>query len=210
MAESSHFPKTTVTNDNLAYQSAYNDNYYGEPKLTAEITDHKLQEVYEEKGFTDKAYDHSESNYSDHDDHKELYPVSSTRHIKQPEFINDAESTKLLKYVSTQMYDKDAHQNGIYAARSSFYCPPMVSFKMEQEGVVGNNNRHKNGQRLSGLGSRITCMKNKYFGRNPLPSTIFLNTGKSKTSEIRMPSFDDFYKDFRRQMSDLNAGFKFR
>jgi len=213
-----------------AGQYESNDSHsHTKPRLREEITDHTKHEVYEEKGYGDSKYDHESHGYNakskehlkdgfDHSHHNHV-PSESRRHHSRTHHSpslargGDGTSTKILEYAATNLYDRGAHAAGsIYNARSNIHCPEVIDFDLKSKkmgmGEGGNNPRAARGPRLQGLGSKISCLKNKWFGKEPLPSAIFLDPSESAHHPIIMPTFNQFYKSIHSQVRS-DSGFQF-
>lgn len=235
-------------------------SHYIKPRLREEITDHKKQEVYEEKGHSDGEYDHlgyhGETRQPDRHHHQQDYdyePSDSNHHHhrhkhqaknnrknrnnykynRQPQRGNyynpeasstnnnykrsrlysslhepDGTSTKVLEYAAKNLYDRDAHEKGLYASRENIYCPEVIDFDLSSKKMAmgqGGNNPRGAKPRLKGLGSKITCLKNKYFGREPLPKAIFLDPSESRHSVIEIPTFDQFYSSIKHHVGSMSS-----
>ncbi|CAL8106451.1 unnamed protein product [Orchesella dallaii] len=115
----------------------------------------------------------------------------------------DGTSTKLLEYAAATQYDKDAHEKGIYAARDNIYCPEVIDFDLSSKSMRMGKGHRGGKPRLKGLGSKITCLKNKYFGAEPLPRAIFPSPSESRQSVIEMPSFESFFKMIRTNVNSM-------
>jgi hypothetical protein len=88
----------------------------------------------------------------------------------------------------------------------------VIDFNLKSKkmgmGEGGDNPRAGRGPRLKGLGGKISCLKEKWFGREPLPSAIFLDPEESRHNLVVMPSFDQFYTSVKREVKS-DSGFQF-
>ena len=191
------------------------EQHYHKPPLREEIFLHKKQEVYEERGYHDGHYDHysdgghgreSHPNYHNNDGHEgatseskaQGMKTSATKQNKTPVGANDATSTRVLEHIAKNLYDRDGHAVGFYKARSHIYCPEVIDFDLSSiSQKMGKGLRPKGKPRLSGLGSKIDCLKRKYWGHEILPSSVFMQPSESRHSEIKIGTMGDFLKDIR-------------
>lgn len=182
--------------------------------------------MYEEKGYGDSDYDHhyykEPTRHSHYDDNNEDGTESSsasnvahsTGHQHRPYrhqsrhslHTPDGQSTKILEYVANNLHDGDAHRQGIYAARSNIYCPEVIDFDLSSKSMgMGKGVDRKAKPRLHGLGSKILCLKNKYFGAEPLPKAIFAEPSESQESAIEVPSFSNFFNMVRQNVDSYSS-----
>lgn len=191
--------------------------------MREEVRNYKKQEVYEEKGYGDSAYDHQgygerghgkydapsdDGNEDYHDGAGSTRASSSARSRSRYPSLHtpDASSTKILEYVAATQHDKDAEQKGIYAARENIYCPEVIDFDLSSKSMaMGKGGRGGAKPRLRGLGSKIKCLKEKYFGKEPLPRAIFDSPAESRESAIEIPNFDQFYKNMRQNVDSMSS-----
>lgn len=68
----------------------------------------------------------------------------------------------------------------------------------------GGKNPRGSKPRLTGLGAKIKCLKEKYFGVEPLPRQIFMDPAESRVTPIQIPTFDQFYKSFRTEVDSIS------
>jgi len=198
-AESSH---TTSTDADAASAASHHGGssdqaYDSMGQITHDVMTHKKQEVYEEKGYMDSAYDHSISGNpsADSDGAADGESSGSKDHPLHQSLHADGSSTKLLEYAARALYDREAHEKGIYGARDGVRCPEVTDFKLK--GTV--RGRQPDG-RVTGLGAHIDCQRLKYFGSEPLPRAIFQDPAKSRKSVIQMQSFEQFMSDAKRNL----------
>ncbi|CAG7828971.1 unnamed protein product [Allacma fusca] len=182
-------------------------NYY-QPPLREEIILNKKQEVYEERGYHDGHYDHSGYgvNYKDdsHAPQQNYQEAASThRRRRKPVGAEEASSSKLLEHIATNLYDKDGHAVGFYQARSHIYCPEVIDFDLSsksQKMGEGARPKGKGSQRLGKLGSKIDCLRKKYFGDEMLPSSVFMQPSESRRSTIKFGSMNQFLAEMKRNL----------
>lgn len=218
-------PQAASTNSNQHESDGVYDNYYHVPRLREEIDDYKKHEVYEEKGYGDSGYDHhsykeptqhhhyndQEGNDSDRSEEAASSSLASNNYRKSSHpgtslHSPDGSSTKILEYVASRLHDNAAQEKGIYAARDNIYCPEVIDFDLSSKSMAMGKGQNRGAKpRLQGLGSKIQCLKNKYFGSEPLPRAIFQEPAESKESVIAAPSFNNFFNMVRHNANSMST-----